>query len=137
VCVADEEGVSIGSEYLAKISGIDACIVIEPGALPDVIVEHQGFGWIDVISHGTAAHGSAPDVGVDAIVHLAEVITRLHALDVTTFTRHPDPRKGRTVFHTGTVAGGTDYATYPSIAKLGIEIGTQSVERFSNRVAEI
>ena len=44
---------------------------------------------------------------------------------------------GRTVFHTGTVAGGTDYATYPNIAKLGIEIGTQPGEHLSNRVAEI
>ena len=136
-CVADEEGVSIGSEHLAKMSGIDACIVIEPGPLLDVIVEHQGFGWIDIITHGTAAHGSAPDVGVDAIVHLAEVITRLHARDVNTFAPHPDPRNGRTVFHTGTVVGGTDYATYPSIAKLGIEIGTQPGEHLSDRVAEI
>jgi acetylornithine deacetylase len=137
-CVADEEGISIGSEHLVKMGGIDAAIVIEP--LTDagnIIVEHQGFGWIDVITHGVAAHGSAPERGVDAVVHLAEVITRLHRLDVSTFAARPDAANGRTVFHTGTVKGGTDYATYPNLATLGIEIGTQPGEHLSDRIAEI
>lgn len=136
-CVADEEGISIGSQHLARQGGIDAAIVIEPQPVSDVVVEHQGFGWIDVVTRGVAAHGSAPDKGVDAIVHLAEVISRLHDLDKTTFVRHPDPMNGRTVFHTGTLSGGTDYATYPKVASVGIEIGTQPGEHLSDRVAEI
>ncbi len=136
-CVADEEGVSIGSEHLARRGGIDASIVIEPLSTDVLVVEHQGFGWIDVITHGVAAHGSAPEQGVDAIVHLAEVISRLHRLDLEVFTRHPSTMNGRTVFHTGTVIGGTDYATYPNRATLGIEIGTQPGEHLSDRVAEI
>jgi len=136
-CVADEEGISIGSEHLAQQGGIDAAIVIEPQPTEELIVEHQGFGWIDVIIHGVAAHGSAPEIGVDAIVHLAEVISRLHKLDRDVFTASPSPMNGRTVFHTGTIKGGTDYATYPNQATLGIEIGTQPGEHLSDRVAEI
>ena len=90
-----------------------------------------------MIARGVAAHGCEPDVGVDAIVHLAEVITRLHRLDTTVFQRQPSLLNGRTVFHTGTVTGGTDYATYPNSAKVGIEIGTQPGEQLSDRVAEI
>jgi acetylornithine deacetylase len=137
-CVADEEGVSIGSEYLAREGGIDAAIVIEPQQFThELVIEHQGFGWIDVITHGVAAHGCEPDVGVDAIVHLAEVITRLHRLDRTVFRLQPSLLNGRTVFHTGNISGGTDFATYPSYAKVGIEIGTQPGEHLSDRVAEI
>ncbi|HXP20240.1 MAG TPA: M20/M25/M40 family metallo-hydrolase [Streptosporangiaceae bacterium] len=137
-CVADEEGVSIGSEHLARQGGIDAAIVIEPQPFThELVVEHQGFGWIDVTCHGRAAHGSAPDAGIDAIVHLAEVITRLHQLDRREFEANPSLLNGRTVFHTGTITGGTDYATYPSQAKLGIEIGTQPGEHLSDRVTEI
>lgn len=136
-CVADEEGISIGSEHLARYPGIDAAIVIEPQPTDMLVVEHQGFGWIDVITHGVAAHGSAPDEGVDAIVHLAEVISRLHRLDRDVFTKNPSAMNGRTVFHTGTISGGTDYATYPNRAALGIEIGTQPGEHLSDRVAEI
>jgi acetylornithine deacetylase len=136
-CVADEEGISIGSEHLARHGGIDAAIVIEPQPTDMLVVEHQGFGWIDVITHGVAAHGSAPEQGVDAIVHLAEVISRLHRLDREVFARNPSQMNGRTVFHTGTINGGTDYATYPNRATLGIEIGTQPGEHLSDRVAEI
>jgi acetylornithine deacetylase len=136
-CVADEEGVSIGTEHLARQGGIDAAIVIEPQFTHELVVEHQGFGWIDVITRGVAAHGCEPDVGVDAIVHLAEVITRLHRLDRTVFAEQPSPLNGRTVFHTGAISGGTDYATYPSHAQVGIEIGTQPGEQLTDRVAEI
>jgi len=136
-CVADEEGASIGSEHLARQGGIDAAIVVEPQPTHELVVEHQGFGWIDVITRGFAAHGCEPDVGVDAIVHLAEVITRLHQLDREVFARQPSLMNGRTVFHTGTISGGTDYATYPNRAIVGIEVGTQPGEHLADRVAEI
>lgn len=135
--VCDEEGISIGTEALLERHEIDATLIVEPDRLPVAIVEHQGFGWIDVIVRGKASHGSAPDAGVDAIVHMAEVVQRLHRLDREVFQANPDPMNGRTVFHTGTVSGGTDYATYPSRAVLGIEIGTQPGEHLSDRVKEI
>ncbi|HET9896096.1 MAG TPA: M20/M25/M40 family metallo-hydrolase [Streptosporangiaceae bacterium] len=135
--VADAEGFSIGSQHLACQGGIDAAIVIEPQPVNYLVVEHQGLGRIDVVTRGVAAHGSAPDAGVDAIVHMAEVITRLHELDRTKFQSNPSLLNGRVVFHTATISGGTNYATYPDFAKLGIEIGTMPGERLSDRVAEI
>ena len=112
-CVADEEGVSIGSEDLVKRHTMDACIVIEPDELPKAIVEHQGFGWIDVIVHGVAAHGSAPEKGVDAIVHMAEVVQRMDRIDRDVFSKTADSRNGKTVFHTGTLAGGDGLRDVP------------------------
>ena len=136
-CVADEEGVSIGTEHLVTTLHPDLAIVLEADALPKVIVEHQGFGWLDIEITGRAAHGSAPDAGVDAIVGLAEVLTRLRRHDLEHFAGVPTPRNGKTVFHTGTVRGGTDYATYPSRAVVGIEIGSQPGETMADRVREI
>lgn len=135
--VADEEGVSIGTERLVRMSTPDLAIVLEADALPRVVVEHQGFGWLDIVVNGRAAHGSAPDVGVDAIVGLAEVLTRLGSWAADQRAVTPAPRNGHTVFHTGTVRGGTDYATYPSQAVVGVEIGTQPGETMADRVAEI
>jgi acetylornithine deacetylase len=137
--VADEEGATIGTQHLVDHhkDEIDAAIVLEANPINNVLVTHQGFGWIDVIVHGRAAHGSQPDKGVDAIVHMAEVVRRLHALDREKFVPHPHPMNGRTVFHTGTITGGTDYATYPDRCVLGIEIGSQPGETLQNRVREI
>jgi acetylornithine deacetylase len=136
-CVVDEEGATIGTSDLVRRHAMDAAIVLESNPPERVLVAHQGFGWIDLVVHGQPAHGSAPDVGVDAIVHMAEVVRRLHQLDANTFVPHPHPLNGRTVFHTGTIAGGTDYATYPDRCVLGIEIGTQPGETLADRVREI
>jgi acetylornithine deacetylase/succinyl-diaminopimelate desuccinylase-like protein len=136
-CVADEEGVSIGTEHWVRTHRADGIVVVEPDALPRLVVEHQGFGWIDVVVDGKPAHGSAPEEGIDAIVHMAEVIRRLDRRDREVFAASPDPANGKTVFHTGTLRGGTDYATYPASAVLGIEIGTQPAETLADRVREI
>jgi len=135
----DEEGASIGTIHMLERHRPDAILVLEPEGLDRIVVEHQGFGWIDIVVHGRAAHGSDPDQGIDAIVHMAEVIWGLAALDATGFGRGEDggSMSGRTVFHTGTIRGGTDYATYPSSCVLGIEIGTQPGEHLSDRVREI
>jgi acetylornithine deacetylase/succinyl-diaminopimelate desuccinylase-like protein len=136
-CVADKEGFSIGAEHLARRGGIDAAIVLEPQPAHELVVEHQGLGWLDVITRGVAAPGQQPQVGVDAIVHLAEVITELRRLDRDKFRQHPSLLNGRTVVHAGTIAGGTDYATYPTCARVGIEIGIQPGEHLCERIAEI
>jgi acetylornithine deacetylase len=135
-CTIDEEGSSIGTSDLVRRHTYDGAMILEPHDVELVVVEHQGFGWLDIIVHGKPAHGSAPDDGIDAIVHMAQVIDGLAALD-RRFEAQPDLRNGRTVLHTGTIAGGTDYATYPSRAILGIEIGTQPGETMAARVADI
>ncbi len=135
--VVDEEGASIGTSHLIAHHPMDATVIVEPDALGRMITEHQGFGWVDVIAHGRPAHGSAPEMGVDAIVGLADIILGIDRLDREVFRPAPDPLNGLTVFHTGTIEGGTDYATYPGWAKLGIEIGTQPGEKLADRVREI
>jgi acetylornithine deacetylase/succinyl-diaminopimelate desuccinylase-like protein len=135
--VADEEALSIGTEKLVRRPGIDAAIVIEPHGLDEVVVAHQGFGWIDIITRGVAAHGSAPDQGVDAIGHIGQVITGLRALDAGSLAATAGSPCGKTVYHASTISGGTDYATYPTLTTLGIEIGTQPGEQLASRVAEI
>lgn len=137
VMVCDEEGASIGTEHYVAHHKPDATIVIEPDDSGRVFVESQGFGWLDIVVHGVAAHGSAPDAGVDAIVHMAEVVRGLDRLNREVYHRAPEPFSGWTVFHTSTIHGGTDYATYPSSCVLGIEIGTQPGETIADRVREI
>ncbi len=78
-CVADEEGVSLGTEHLVRTLRADAAVVLEADALPRVVTEHQGFGWLDLVFHGRAAHGSAPEDGIDAIVGMSEALGR-HSL---------------------------------------------------------
>ncbi len=133
----DEEGTSSGTMAFVKQYRPNAVLVMEPFGLGNVTITHQGFGWVDIIVEGKAAHGCAPDIGIDAIAHMAEVITRLNKIDQEKYAANPHPLNGKTVFHTGTIQGGTDYATYPDKCHLGIEIGTQPGETIEDRLAEI
>ncbi|MET9966284.1 peptidase dimerization domain-containing protein, partial [Streptomyces sp. NPDC006356] len=65
-CVADEEHGSLGTEEVLESFTADAAIVTEPSHL-EVTLAHKGFVWFDVEVEGRAAHGSRPDLGIDAI----------------------------------------------------------------------
>jgi acetylornithine deacetylase len=133
----DEEGTSCGTMDFLKRHHPNAVIVLEPMGLGNITISHQGFGWLDIIVEGRAAHGCVPEIGIDAIAHMAEVITRLQKLDREKYAKNAHPLNGKTVFHTSLITGGTDYATYPDRCVLGIEIGTQPGETINDRVSEI
>jgi acetylornithine deacetylase len=132
----DEEATSAGTMDLVARHPMDAAIVVEPFGLGRAIVTHPGVGWLDIIIHGRAAHGSAPDLGIDAISHAGEVLRRLDRLGGR-WAAAPHPLNGATVYHASTVLGGSDYATYPADCTIGIEIGTQPGETIADRVRDI
>jgi len=70
--VCDEEFASIGTEALMKEVDIDAVIVCEPTEF-QILVAHKGFAWIDIETRGISAHGSAWQIGVDAIAKMGKV----------------------------------------------------------------
>lgn len=64
----------------------DACIVGEPTELQLGLAE-RGGAWFTVVTSGTAAHGSQPDRGVNAITSMARFVLR--ANEVLPDRRHP------------------------------------------------
>ena len=77
--VCDEEFASIGTQAVAAQVRADAAIVTEPTAL-EVCVAHKGFAWLEVEIAGRAAHGSQPQLGVDAIAKAGRVLTGIEDL---------------------------------------------------------
>lgn len=78
--VADEEFASIGTASIIKNWTADAAIVTEPTEL-NICTAHKGFVWLDIETEGIAAHGSRPDLGVDAIVKMGKVLLGIEELD--------------------------------------------------------
>src|SRR5438445_759890 len=74
--VADEEFASIGTSSVVERWHADAAIVTEPTEL-QICTAHKGFVWLEVETLGVAAHGSRPDLGVDAIVKMGHVLVDL------------------------------------------------------------
>jgi len=134
--VVDEEHLSIGADTLVTSWRADAGVVTEPTDLA-IAVGHKGFAWIDVDVFGKAAHGSRPREGVDAIVRLGRVLTRLEALDRDLQQRPPHPRLGTGSLHASLVAGGQELSSYPERASLTLERRTLPSEPESIGLAEV
>ncbi len=77
--VADEEYASTGTAEVLRTFRSDAAIVVAPSEL-QVTLAHKGFVWFDVTIEGRAAHGSRPDLGIDAIAKAGRFLDALDAL---------------------------------------------------------
>ena len=58
----------------------DYCIICEPSN-NIITLGHKGKAQIRIISHGVSAHGAAPEKGVNAVYEMAEIISRVDALN--------------------------------------------------------
>src|SRR6266536_1178563 len=80
--VVDEELTSIGTQSVLQRVRADAAIVAEPTQM-EVAIAHKGFVAFEIETQGRAAHGSRPDLGLDAIAKMGHVLVGLEALDRT------------------------------------------------------
>jgi len=118
--VCDEEHESIGAEHVAGEITADAAIVTEPTDL-EVCVAHKGFVWLDVETTGVAAHGSRPDLGVDAIAAMGGVLVGLSRLGSELAGSRPHPLLGTGSVHASLIEGGQELSSYPERCLLQIE----------------
>lgn len=118
--VADEEFASLGTEELLRHVRTDAAIVTEPTGL-DLCVAHKGFLWVEIRVAGRAAHGSRPDLGIDANLEMGRVLCRLGELGVALGERAPHPMLGHGSLHAATLRGGTAWSTYSGECVLQVE----------------
>ncbi len=119
---SDEEHASVGMAALVSRPELQAdfAVVCEPTSL-DLMPAHKGFVWVRALFRGRAAHGSRPEVGIDAIRHAGLYLTELDALSAELRTRATHPLLGHGSFHAGTISGGTAESVYPDLCELLLE----------------
>jgi len=134
---SDEEHASVGMADLVSDSGIEAdlAVVCEPTSLR-VMPAHKGFVWIQALFKGLAAHGSRPDIGVDAIRHAALYLAALDSYAQELRSRPAHPLLNYGSFHAGIIRGGSAESVYPDECELLLERRTMPGERPSTVVAE-
>ena len=126
---ADEEHASLGMCALADSSpSADLAIVTEPTRLA-VMPAHKGFLWVRAVFKGRAAHGSRPDLGIDAIRHAALYVSALddYGEQLTSRPAHPLLKYGSV--HAGTIQGGSAASVYPDACEIVLERRTMPGER--------
>lgn len=115
---ADEEVGSPESRRWVEALARRSCraFVLEPAFGPDgrVKTARKGVGRFTVTAEGRAAHaGLDPEAGASAILEMASLVQRLHALN--------DPPSGTTV-NVGVVEGGTRANVVPARARAQVDV---------------
>ncbi len=134
---ADEEHASLGMAALVT-DGVraDAAVVCEPTSLA-IMPAHKGFLWIDAQVQGRAAHGSRPEIGIDAIAHMGHLLVAFEE-EAERLTRETDhPLLGPASLHAGTISGGSAPSVYPQRCDLVVERRTLPHETADSVMAEV
>lgn len=135
-CVADEEYASFGTEEVVRAFKADAAIVTEPSHL-ELTVAHRGFAWFDVVVDGRAAHGSRPDLGIDAIAKAGKFLVALEEYDkrLRAEPRHALLKSGSV--HASLISGGDEVSSYPASCRISLERRTIPGESSASVAAEL
>ena len=124
--VADEEYASIGTEAIVaaiqsgELPRPDGAINTEPTDLK-LGIAHKGFVWLEVDTFGVAAHGSRPDLGIDAIAQMGKVLVELSALQARLASGPRHALLGAGSVHASLIGGGRELSSYPDRCRLQIE----------------
>jgi len=118
--VVDEEYASKGTLALAQRLHADAAIVAEFTEL-QLILAHRGFVWLEVETIGRAAHGSRPDLGVDAIVKMGKILAEMEKLDEHLRSNPTHALLGSGSVHASLIQGGQELSSYPERCLLSVE----------------
>jgi acetylornithine deacetylase len=116
--VCDEEAAGEGVRaLLASGRRFDAAIVTEPTDL-QVGIAHKGYAGFEIETTGRAAHGSRPDLGIDAIAAMGPVLVGLARLDARLQRGKGHPILGTGSLHASLIKGGQEASSYPASCAL-------------------
>jgi succinyl-diaminopimelate desuccinylase len=123
VLTAAEEGGCIGSEHLARtqlLGKAGAMVVGEPTSNYPLI-GHKGSVKFYARFRGVSAHGSMPELGVNAIYKAVKAVAKLEGFD---FGVRSHPVMGGPTMNVGTFEGGQGVNMVPDEASIGVDIRT-------------
>lgn len=122
--VAGEETDSCGAErFMSDKSGIPECIgVILPEPTDFSIVSaHRGMLWLEISTKGKAAHGSTPELGINAITSMRRFLNELDSYNIA---EEKHELMGTCSMSVNTISGGKTLNAVPDKCLSTIDIRT-------------
>jgi succinyl-diaminopimelate desuccinylase len=124
VITAGEETGCEGAFHLAGLGSVlgsaGAIVVAEPTSNYP-FVGHKGALWLKAYTEGVTAHGSMPELGVNALYKASRAVSKLEDFDFNV-ARH-DVMGGPTL-NVGTLQSGLNVNSVPDYAEIGIDVRT-------------
>lgn len=134
---ADEEDRMLGAEQMLK-SGYATknswMLDLEP-TVGGIYQGHKGKCWYEIVAQGVSAHSSMPEMGVDAIAAMAEVVSSIRKR-IALYPKHPDFENCTVCF--GTIKGGqnTNMVSDKVALKIDVRLAPPLTEEGCDRIIE-
>ncbi len=117
---AEETGCQGALQIPASALGPGGPLLVGEPTANTLVPAHKGALWLRLLAKGRAAHGSAPELGDNAVVRLARAATALH--DVSSWPS--DGRFGVVTANVGKLTGGVQPNVVPDSAELLLDLRT-------------
>ncbi len=123
ICASEETGSQGASQIAAScdLSHKVGMIICGEPTSNYPLIGHRGAIWLEASTKGLATHGSAPELGQNAIYKAVEAISKLQKID---FKVNRHPILGKPSFNVGTIEGGVIVNQVPDFANFRIDIRT-------------
>ena len=124
VLTAGEETGCEGAAQLAELGdalGTAGALVVGEPTSNYPRVGHKGVLWLNAETRGVTAHGSMPELGVNAVLRGAKIVTKLEDFG---FNRTPHEILGGPTINVGRMHGGMNINSVPDRAEIGLDIRT-------------
>lgn len=102
------------------MENIGAVLVGEPSN-GDLLLAHKGAAWLEVTTYGKTAHGSMPDLGVNAVMSMNAFLT---ALAGQSFQAEEHPLLGLPTISVNKIEGGVAINVVPDYCSCKIDVRT-------------
>ncbi|WP_314064062.1 ArgE/DapE family deacylase [uncultured Vagococcus sp.] len=119
-----EETAAIGAGQLTDLGyadDLDALIIGEPSSL-DVVIAHKGALWPQITTYGKTSHGSMPQLGINAIDHMIQVMNQFNKQ--FDFSLYKDELLGESTASVNIFQGGNGANVVPDKCVATIDIRT-------------
>jgi acetylornithine deacetylase/succinyl-diaminopimelate desuccinylase-like protein len=117
----DEENCQAGSRaWVRGGEPADLAIVGEPTRL-QVVTAHKGDLWLQLETHGKAAHGATPELGRNAVHAMARIVDLFETTYATRLQRRRHRLLGHPTINVGTISGGTQPNIVPAVCRISID----------------
>lgn len=133
---AGEEVDSLGAEALVhrpEMQGVQVLIVSEPSS-NDIFVAEKGALWLEISTHGKTAHGSMPDLGLNAVMMMVKFLAEFEKMEIP-FQMHP--MLGNFSRSVNTIEGGVKTNVVPDHCAITVDMRTVPGQKHAEIVSQV
>lgn len=134
---AGEETGAFGAKQFfesGQMDDVTALLIAEP-TRGDVVVAHKGALWVEVTCYGKTAHGSMPDLGVNAIIHMNRFLNAF--FDTFRMMYNVDEMLGHPTFNVAVIEGGVKTNMVPDQCRVQIDFRTVPSQRHEQILCDL